>query len=549
MSSGTFHQGDLNLWEYIALFVTLAAAPFVRRMNWRVRFPSLRRTWHAVALTGFLTLSLRALLLPLLPIPLPSGHDEFSYLLQADTFAHGRLTNPRHPFWQHFESIHIIQRPTYNSMYPPMQGMILAAGQLAGNPWFGVWFASSLMCAVLTWMLYGYLPPRWALLGGLLAVLHYGLFSYWMNSYWGGAHAAIGGALLLGSLARLRQGQSRYGLLLGLGLAILANSRPYEGLLLAAGVMVTIAWPRVDTGLLRRAIIPAGLVLLLTACCMGVFNRQVTGSAFRLPYQVNQATYGWPMTQFWMTPKQVELRHETMRGYYNWELQYHRQFESPRILLKEIWYRIRRLWSFLIGPVLSLPLLMFGRRAFRDGPMRNLRWPLLVVLVGVLAGQTATPHYLAPVTGAILVLVVQSWRHLRVWRLRGRQTGLYLAQAVLAILIVLALARAANLLPAGASPTSWCCVSAEFVDRARLLNDLDYLPGLQLVIVQYSAHHNIHVEWVYNRADIDHAKVVWARDMGEAENQRLIEYFSGRTVWLLQADHQPPLLQPLTGRP
>ena len=89
-----------------------------------------RRQGWAVLVVGLTALGLRAALLPLFPIPQPIVHDEFGYLLAADTYAHGRLTNPPHPMGVHFETFSVMQRPTYQCFAQPAQGMILAAGKV-----------------------------------------------------------------------------------------------------------------------------------------------------------------------------------------------------------------------------------------------------------------------------------------------------------------------------------------------------------------------------------------------------------------------------------
>jgi hypothetical protein len=229
----------------------------------------------SVFLVGLFVFLMRVALIPITGVPQPTYPDEFSYLLAADTFAHGRITNPTDPMWVHLESLHIIQQPTYMSMYPPAEGLVLAVGEKFGCPWIGQLLVTALMCAAVCWALQGWLPPGWALLGAALASAQIGILSYWMNGYWSASVPALGGALVIGALPRIPTClRWRDALLMALGLSILANSRPYEGLVLALPTTIVL-FRRLQHGHLplsiisKRIVLPLLLVLLPATLATG----------------------------------------------------------------------------------------------------------------------------------------------------------------------------------------------------------------------------------------------------------------------------------------
>jgi hypothetical protein len=161
----------------------------------------------SLVLVGLFALSTTATLSLLRHVPYPYFSDEFSYLLAADTFASGRLTNPTHPLWMYFESLHIIQLPSYASKYPPAQGLMLALGQvIGGHPIVGVWISMGPAYVATYWMMLTWLPASVALVGILIAALHPAMLMSWGWSYWGGAVAMMGGALVFGAGRRIIRG-------------------------------------------------------------------------------------------------------------------------------------------------------------------------------------------------------------------------------------------------------------------------------------------------------------------------------------------------------
>ncbi|MBZ5702676.1 MAG: hypothetical protein LAN84_12620 [Acidobacteriia bacterium] len=547
-------------WSGLLVAVLLLLAGLVPRFADRFFRPveaafsrlAARRTF-VVVLIFFVAILLRLALLPLIPVPVPGNHDEFSYLLAADTFAHGRLANPPHPLWLSFETFHVNWFPTYSSKFPPAQGLVLAAGQLLGHPWIGVLLSVAAMCAAITWMLQAWLPARWALLGGLIVLLKLALISYWVNSYWGGAVAAVGGALLLGALPRIfRKPRTGHAWLLGLGVVILASSRPLEGLILCLPAAAALLWwlgGRSSPPLrvtFRRVVAPVAVLVVLLAAFTAYYNFTLTGNALLLPYNLYMRTYDPVGLFLWQPQRPLQHYHNTqLEDLYNdWaRSEYSRSWDDVKSVSREKLenYTEAFFWPGAFPLLFCLPLL------FRDRRMRLLLVTLALSALGLFAVIWPLPHYAAPVICALYALLLQCLRHLRTLRFARRPAGVGLSRLLFLLLLFTV---GSGLYQRFADPYAWDWNgNMGNWRRAHVSAKLQQMPGKQLVLVRYAALHNVHEEWVYNDAAIDAAKIVWAREMDPAQNRKLLNYYRDRQVWLVQPDEDPEGLTPFAMPP
>ncbi len=486
-----------------------------------------------VSILFLLPIVLRLVLLPHYPVPTPAGSDDFSYLLLGDTLAHFRLANPPHPLHQFFESIFVLQQPSYSSIFPLGQGMALAAGTLIfGFPWAGVLISVGMFCAVCYWMLRAWTTPVWALTGGLLTVAQFGPLNSWMNNYWGGAVSAIAGCLVFGALPRLRDRTlSRDALILGCGLALQLLTRPFEFLLLLIAIAAFLPSFLKSTLKNAKSLIPALLVLIPAVFLMLAHNKAVTGRWTELPYMESRIQYGVPASFTFQTNPQPQ-RTMTAEQQLDYEAQSAIHDSSgnfwPRFLQRISFYRF-----FFLAP-LYLAIPMFFVR-----PYWWILFTLLLFAIGTNFYPYFYPHYIAAVT------------------------CLFVLMSVVALERLLPVIRRPILLLCSAHFLFWYGIHAlgnadirramvayepiDFVNlgdpdgRTFVNNTLALAPGKQLVFVHYWPQHRFK-GWIQNGADIDSQPVVWAADISASENKKLLAYYRDRTIWVLEPDARPPKL-------
>lgn len=487
-------------------------------------------------------------------VPAPVIHDEFAYLLAGDTFASGRLSNPAHPMARFFETFHVIQTPTYAAKFPPGLGLTLALGYLLGLPISGVWITLALAAVAIYWMMLAVVPRRWALLAAALAAVHPTVI-WFSQTYWGGGLSMLGGALLCGSMLRLATMRDfekakfvSLGMIAGAGVATLILSRPFEGMLttMACGIAIlAITFRRgIPFRSLLRYIVAASIFPIVVVAWLLYYNWRVTGEPLVMPYVLHTARYMISPLFFWQSlPATPVYPNDQMR-------QFHTVTEyveyANAIGWEGYWLGLLNrggliAWAYLRPMLLVIPLCaaMF---AYRNRSRRRILLACLlisafVLLTHLLICPWMRIAYMAPLLGLVMVVITIGLRQIEAWRVNSQSVGRPMVRAIVVTQLVMG------------GYALWFAVNqndrAQISHRQEIVENLQKQDGEHLILVRYAPKYSPMQEWVYNGANVDQSKVIFARELGQSSDQELFNYYPHRKTWLLEVDRNKVQLHPL----
>lgn len=513
-------------------------------------------------------------------VPIPVVHDEFSYLLEADIFSHGRLAMPAHPMARFFDSPNILVRPVYASKYPPGQSLALAFGQsVFGSPFYGVVAEGALEILTLCLMLCAWVPFPWAMVVAVIFAASLQPPHYWVNSYYGGCLAASGGALILlamgihraiihGNLTvraitpstsagePLRWTRAwMCGPPFAAGVVLLALTRPFEGTVFTVAAVAVYAYELWNSrgivsmstptstpnlGVLAIALAAAPIMIGGIAWTL-YYDKQVTGNAWLMPYVLHDRQYE-VAPKWWFMPLRAEplyshSRLAALHGAGGWEVSIYNDSRP--------WWRGMARGS--LAAVASMAestrigwLALLVPLAWRDPRFRQL-----VVLVAVSVPVLSTEvwhlhHYYAPFSGAIVILTAL-WLE-SAWKLHFK--GMRVGHAIVWVVVGVSLAGCVRNTFIHGRPGAEDLWASQ---RAALIRRLSSLGRPQLVFVTYpSPGWDLGEEWVYNGADIDRQSVIFAHDLGRDQNGLLLQYYPGRQAWLVSVEAGGYRISPCT---
>ncbi|MFO0815450.1 MAG: hypothetical protein U0796_19715 [Gemmatales bacterium] len=537
-------------YEKVTISIPTGLAAGFMLTRWYCDLPPsiVRRKWKQLAgnvrLAYLIPLGL-TLLLSIIPslvrgrFPPVSSHDEFSYILAADTYLHGRLANPTPAGWQHFESMHINVIPAYCSKYQPGMGLMLAAGQLLGHPYFGMLMALGIASLASTWMFRSWLPPVWALKASLLMTCP--LATNWGDYYFaGGPLAIIAGAILVRYFKTVRRHKLSHGdaMLLSGCLVLLFWTRPFEGGIAALLLGIPILYfAFCRQGLQLFQMIPACILILAPAAWFQFsLNQACTGSYTKLPYIEHEEQYGMTPLFLFQPPRAVtpEYRNATLQSFHKSMLSWY-ELQHDHRLSRALLFKAGTGWNFFFSLFWLVPLCMLPELC-RMPLIRYLLacWFLLFLIL--LFGTTwFLNHYAAPLAPAWAIVIIFACRLVSQLRYRGYAWGRFIIVLLFMSFSVQAVVER-NLV-------SYFSKDATAAIRSTIERQLSSEPGRHLIFMTYGSKHDTGQECVYNSATISAQKVIWARSLGREADELLMKEYPQRQYWILHADstQDPPV--------
>lgn len=473
--------------------------------------------------------------------PLPTVHDEFSYLLAGETLASGRLANPPHPLPQFFETFHILQSPSYVSKYFPGHALFLATGiRIAGSPRLGQWLAFAGMAMALTWCLRGWVGRTFALSVSALSVLVLASTS-WATGYFGAPVAMLGAALLFGAFGPLRKRGARVGVFAGAGAALLALTRPWEGFWVCVPATIGVAWWLAHPTSqfrhrLARTVLPGVAALAAGLFFLARYNESATGEWTVPPYVVyERSAAGAPPFVWQEAEAPTRALRATERARMPFDLGPYNQLRTDpiRSLVQRAFSAVDFFGGRVVAAALLLVLCVPRRRAYV--------LPVAAVAAAIVAIGVSSffmPHYLAPAIPALLILVAAGAERVWSWHSRARlAVPIMTAASLVAALIRLAVPLEGQRLIV--EPSYWAN------QRDDLARHLDTLSGGHVVFVRYAPTYQARHEWVQNRANRDTAHVLWVHDLGEHANAELLGVATGRRAWMVEVEDPTREIKPV----
>ena len=315
----------------------------------------------------------------------------------------------------------------------------------------------------------------------------------------------------MGGLGRIFRRPSIGGAVaLGTGIAILANSRPYEGAFFCFPIAAVFLWwmagktrtPATWPDRFKKVVLPLSVLLLANFAFMGYYNWRLTGSVRTFPMSLNEKMYSPGTIFIWQTPKPPkQLNNAQFEAFYDkwWSRNYERTWSDlgtvrlqkvKSIVFTYFW------WDLLM----ILPALYF---VLKRRKLFMLWATFLLTIAAFFSLIWSLPHYVAPSICAMFAMIVTAMRHLRLFRPRRLAFGVLFSRLLVLGLVL----QTANTVVTGAEDPH-DLGGFRMTGRVAALRALQELPGKHLVIVRYSQHHSAHQEWAFNGADIESSKII-----------------------------------------